>query len=386
MRISTRTRSRRRRSVFERNRNTGTMVRASSWLKVVSSLVLALAHSAAARSTTSELTPAGKAILEATIAGDGRPLSDRPGPTRPIVFPLAMCTFPGGLCGAVRRDGSVAVPPRYDWVGTFSSGRVAVRSGGLYGFVDETGREIVSPRYRIVGDYRFGFAQVDIDGKSGLIDRDGKLMIEPRYGFIQAIAPDRFRVADKRPLGEAIDVAQFPDESDAPQSDSSWVVGAPESTGTIDRNSQWIEPPGTRIFDPGERSVRIASRVFPRQGPAEILWGLQRGDGSWLVKPQFDQMNALGDGLARIRRTGRPASSIATVKSLSRPFSMKHGPSRQAPPTRRRGKPGAWARSTAPAPGYSKWRLVQSGELFPPKADCRSDGISSVARNGACSI
>ena len=103
-----------------------------------------------------------------------------------------MCTFPRGLCGAVNRDGTVAVPPRYDWVGKFSDNRAAVRLGGLYGFVDEEGREIVKPHYRIVDDYKFGFAQVDIDGKSGLIDRDGKMVIEPKYGFVEAIAPDRF--------------------------------------------------------------------------------------------------------------------------------------------------------------------------------------------------
>jgi hypothetical protein len=281
------------------------MTSVSGCFKVVALLVLAFAQGAAAQDAPPQLTPAGKAILEAAIAGDGRPLYDRFGPTRPTVFPLAMCTFPRGLCGAVRRDGSVAVPPRYDWVGTFSDGRAAMRAGGLYGFVDENGHEIVPPRYRLVGDYRFGFAQVDIDGKSGLIDRDGKLVIEPRYAFIRAIAPDRFRVADKRPLGEAIDAEFFPEESDSPQSDSSWVVGAPEGTGIIDRNSQWIEPPGTRIFDPDERTIRIVSTEILRPGPKQTLWGLQRSDGSWLVRPQFDRVNAFGDGLARVRKDGK---------------------------------------------------------------------------------
>jgi hypothetical protein len=77
--------------------------------------------------------------------------------------------------------------PRYDWVGTFSDGRAAVRLGGLYGFVDEAGHEIVKPQYRIVGDYKFGFAQVDVDGKSGLIDRDGKMIMEPKYGLMEAV-------------------------------------------------------------------------------------------------------------------------------------------------------------------------------------------------------
>src|SRR4029453_16232120 len=102
---------------------------------------------------------------------------------------------------AVRRDGSIAVPPKYDWVGAFADGRAAVRLNGLYGFVDEDGREIVAPQYRVVDDYHFGFAQVDVDGKSGLIDRDGKMVMAPKYGFVRAIGPDRFRVSEDRRLG-----------------------------------------------------------------------------------------------------------------------------------------------------------------------------------------
>lgn len=143
-----------------------------------------LAQAALAQEQQSELTPAGKAILKSVIAGDSPPRSARAGATKEAIFPLAMCTFHGGICGAVRRDGTVAIPPRYDWVGPFSDGRAAVRVGGLYGFVDEDGREVVKPQCRVVGDYKFGFAQVDVDGKSGLIDREGKMAIAPKYAFI----------------------------------------------------------------------------------------------------------------------------------------------------------------------------------------------------------
>src|SRR5262245_59392913 len=121
-----------------------------------------LANFALAQEQQLELTPAGKAILKGVLAGDRRALM---GSTKPHVFPLPMCTFRGGLCGAVHRDGTIAVPPRYDWIGTFADGRAAVRLGGLYGFVDEEGREIVKPEYPIVDNFKFGFAQVDVDGK-----------------------------------------------------------------------------------------------------------------------------------------------------------------------------------------------------------------------------
>ncbi len=209
--------------------------------------VMMLAHGAVAQDKPLDLTPAGRAILQGKIAVDGQPLHDRPGPTRPATFPLAMCTFPGGLCGAVRRDGTIAVPPRYDWVGTFSENRAAVRVGGLYGFVDEDGREIVKPQYRIVDDYMFGFAQVDVDGKSGLIDRDGKMVIEPKYGFIRAIGPDRFRVSETRELGGIVGGDDFSGHrvGFTPSGGMS-VSGMPfefrNTTGVIDISGQWIEP------------------------------------------------------------------------------------------------------------------------------------------------
>jgi hypothetical protein len=269
-------------------------------------VAVVLAHGALAQDKQLDLTPAGKAILQGTIAVDGRPLYDRPGPTKPMTFPLAMCTFPGGLCGAVRRDGTVAVFPRYDWVGTFWENRAAVRIGGLYGFVDEEGREVVKPQYRIVDDYKFGFAQVDLDGKSGLIDRDGKMVIEPKYGFIRAIGPDRFRVSETRQLGGMIGGEDFSGmRAEFTPSGGMSISGMPPefgntATGVIDMSGQWIEPLGlswSPAFDKDDPSIRWVQR--------DRLWGLARADASWLVEPKFQQADALVDGLARVTFNGK---------------------------------------------------------------------------------
>ena len=264
------------------------------WSTVAGLVAVMLAPGALAQDPPLELTPAGKAILQGTIAGA----------TKPMTFPLAMCTFPGGLCGAVRRDGTVAVPPRYDWVGTFSDNRAAVRVGGLYGFVDEEGREVVKPQYRIVDDYKFGFAQVDVDGKSGLIDRDGKMVFEPKYGFIAAIGPDRFRVSELRRIGGTIGSEDFSGRRTEFTADGGVRVSGPpfefRNTGIIDISGQWIEPLSTsqsRAFDKDDPSVRWMQR--------DGLWGLTRADGSWLIEPKFQQVDPLTDGLARVSINGK---------------------------------------------------------------------------------
>jgi hypothetical protein len=258
-----------------------------------------LTHGALAQDQRSDLTPAGRAVLQSKIAADG------PGRTRPMTFPFPMCTFPGGLCGAVHRDGTVAIPPRYDWVGAFSENRAAVRIGGLYGFIDEQGAEVVKPQYRIVDDYKFGFAQVDVDGKSGLIDRDGKMVIEPKYGFVEAIGPDRFRVSELRRLGGMLGGENFSGVwTEFTASGGVSISGMPlgfgdTASGIIDSSGQWIERPGTqsREFDKDDPSIRWVQR--------DKLWGLARADGSWLVEPKFQQADAMTDGLARVTVNGK---------------------------------------------------------------------------------
>lgn len=253
-------------------------------------LLVLLAHSALAQDPPAELTPAGKAFLQKSLAA-----------AKPPTFPLPSCMFRGGLCGAVRRDGSVAVPPRYDWVGAFADGRAAFRLNGLYGFVDEDGNEIVKPQYRIVGDYKFGFAQVDVDGKSGLIDRDGKMVMEPKFGFIEAIAPDRFRVSDMRQLGGragADDFSDFRGEFPASGGMSISILVAGRLTRVIDRSGQQIEPPGApATFDKDDPSIRWVQK--------DKLWGLARADGSWLAEPKFEHPSSLSDGLAVVVMNGK---------------------------------------------------------------------------------
>jgi WG containing repeat len=284
--------------------------------KVIASVAILSAHVALAQDKTWELTAAGKSVLQDKITAIDRQ-KDRPGAAKSETFPLPTCMFAGGLCGAVHRDGTVAVLPLYDWVGAFSNNRAAVRVGGLYGFVDEEGREVVKPQYRIVDDYKFGFAQVDVDGKSGLIDRDGEMVMEPKYGFIQAIARDRFVVSERRQLGGMAGGEDFSGTKvTLTASGGVSVIGVflgsdftepAIATDVIDILGQPIGPPRPSLssgsdslssgFDKDDPSIRWVQR--------DKLWGLAHTDGTWLVEPKFQQPSALTDGLARVVINGK---------------------------------------------------------------------------------
>lgn len=285
------------------------------WSIVAILMAILLAHHARAQDAQLDLTPAGKADLQNKLAAEAdlqKKIAAVPGRvvglflgSKPPGFPSPTCMFVGGLCGAVRRDGSVAVPPRYDWVDEFADGRAAVRLGGLYGFVDEGGREVVTPQYRIVGDYKFGFAQVDVDGKSGLIDRDGKMVIEPKFGFIEAIASDRFRVSEERRIGGTMGADDFseirtgrPPPTPPGGMGISFSIPQLRTSGVIGTSGQWIEPPTSDLpFDKDDPSIRWIEK--------DKLWGLVRADGSWLVEPKFQQAGPLDDGLARVTMNGK---------------------------------------------------------------------------------
>lgn len=247
----------------------------------------------------------------------------------------------------MRRDLTVAVPPRYDWVGRFSEGRAAVRLGGLYGFVDEDGREIVEPKYRIVDDYRFSFAQVDVDGKSGLIDRDGRMVIAPKYASITAIAPDRFRVSP-RWLGGRNGSEEF---SGGRWGAPGWKVtelmhprpmALREGSGIIDVSGQWIEPPRAKPeFETFIDGQRTEPRDFDKDNPSmrwawrDDLWGLQRPDGSWLVEPKFQQADRLIGALTRVMLNGKVGfidreGKMAIEPTFDEAWPFGYGPDRTA--------------------------------------------------------
>jgi hypothetical protein len=306
------------------------------WSIVAVLMAIQPAHDARAQDTQIDLTPAGRADLQNKLAAEAN-LRNKPAAeagrvlglflgTKPPGFPSPTCMFAGGLCGAVRRDGSVAVPPRYDWVGEFADGRAAVRLGGLYGFVDEDGREIVTPQYRIVGDYKFGFAQVDVSGKSGLIDRDGKMVIEPKFGFIEAIASDRFRVSEERRIGGTMGADDFSDirterPPPTPPGGMGIAFSMPQlrTSGVIDISGRWIEPPMEhREFDKDDPSIHWVQK--------DKLWGLARVDGSWLVEPKFERVDSLVDGLARVTMNGKVGFIDRTGKFVIEPVLDKAWP------------------------------------------------------------
>jgi hypothetical protein len=232
------------------------------------------------------------AELRGALANEAKARPSSPEfPNIATTFPLPSCLFPGGLCGAITRDGSAAVAPRYDWVDKFYEGRALVRSNGLYGYIDTAGKVIAEPQYETAGTYSGGLAEVSVDGKSGLIDLEGHMVLEPRFARAHPYTADVFWVNDGRrryqgrPGAAELVGREVVTVTDDIEADGKW--------GLIARSGEWVRRPdfaGIGTFDREDRSlVRVK---------AEAGWGVIKPDGSWLIEPQFESLGHLYNGLA----------------------------------------------------------------------------------------
>src|SRR5262245_54155737 len=229
------------------------------------------------------LLPIARAFLSEALAKEDE--IKRRGPKRvlffPVSFPLPICLFEGGLCGAVNRDGSFVVEPRFDFVDDFHEGRALVRRNGLYGYVDLQGRLVVEPQYPIAGRYHLGLAEVDVDGKSALIDLEGKQVLAPRFASAVPFTRNVFWVNEGvrrhhnlRPGREEFPGADAPPPGNSLRPNAKW--------GLVDATGAWIRAPEFRdiaIFDPENETLMWAE--------AGTGWGLIRPDGTWAVEPTF---------------------------------------------------------------------------------------------------
>ena len=245
------------------------------------------------------------AIRESALAGalaEERRAKQAARDTR-ISFPLPTCVFEGGLCGALNRDGSVAVAPQFDWVDNFHEGRARVRQAGLYGYIDTAGRVVVEPKYEIAGAFWRGLAEVDIGGKSALINLNGRQVLEPKFARAHPFTAETYWVLEgTRRYNGRPGMAELVNYKDWNVNYDASAVG---KWGLIDRTGAWIRRPefsSLRAFDRADDGLVLVR--------ASTGWGVIRPDGTWFIEPKFESLGrASGDGFIPARINGKAGYS-----------------------------------------------------------------------------
>ena len=269
--------------------------------------VTILVGSAAAQTNAApELLPIGRILLQDALS------EETAGPPRggaddvafssvPAAwFPLPSCAFPGGLCGAVDRNGAAVVAPIYDWVGRFREGRAIVRSGRLYGIVDTTGRVVAPVEYDDVEVFSHGLLRVVRGRKAGLIDLDGHMVVEPGYDIISLLTPDTLWLGESpfRPDPVRDVMHRF-----VPGTFRSYL---PFGHFYLRGKATLIHRDGGVVRDFPQIEVRTfnAARGLA-WARTETLWGLMKPNGDWFLEPRFEDVQPPSGELAAVKLGGR---------------------------------------------------------------------------------
>ncbi len=241
-----------------------------------------------------------------------------------LTFPMPSCNFDGRLCGAVNRDGTIAVAPVFNWVSSFMEGRALVRQGELYGYVDESGRLIARPQFSTVDTFVQGLAQIDVDGRSGAIDRDGQVILWPRFGFVVPFTANSFWATEEREIHKG-DIGNRRFLFDQPiyyvNGRSETYVMPKGKWGLVDRSGNWFRRPefsAVRYFD-----NKASGFMWAKTG---ANWGLVRPDLSWRIEPKFEEVRTLEDGMAAIQLNGRWGYVDGTGRIVIEPRFDEAGP------------------------------------------------------------
>ncbi|RMG77636.1 MAG: WG repeat-containing protein [Bacteroidetes bacterium] len=168
--------------------------------------------------------------------------------------------------GLIDTLGRLTVQFKYDEIGSFSEGRLAVMRNGAWGFADINGFEVIPCRFREVSNFSEGLAAVKLGSKWGYIDKQGNVEIDFQF----------FRAGDfKNGLAYA-------------RRDS-------EPFGYIDHSGQWvIEPRFTDAFNFDRGAARITERINDVK-----KMGLINQSGEYIVRPKYLNISTFNaDGLA----------------------------------------------------------------------------------------
>lgn len=94
-----------------------------------------------------------------------------------------------GKCGYIDKNGTEAIPCRYDFGWGFSNGLARIEKDGKYGFINTMGTEVIPCQYDYAWDFSEGFAPVMIgerfeNGKWGIINTNGIVVVPFLYDDI----------------------------------------------------------------------------------------------------------------------------------------------------------------------------------------------------------
>jgi len=205
-----------------------------------------------------------------------------------------------------------AIPPKFDYAGTFSEGLAIVTLKGNKFYIDTSGKIVLTlpKKFETAYDFSEGYARVISEGKFGFIDKSGRTVID-------------FKYENASDFKNGISIVSFDKLS------ISNMFSDTHKSGAINKKGDFIVNPYlTKIFDfnDGHAAVNFGGMGDPTMGAIDtngnvtILgkfeyitkfneglasaltskngWGVISHNGTWIIPPKFDALGEFSEGLA----------------------------------------------------------------------------------------
>ncbi|NGZ75181.1 WG repeat-containing protein [Saccharibacillus alkalitolerans] len=221
----------------------------------------------------------------------------------------------GKLWGFADRTGKLVIPPKYQDIRSFSSGRAAAKANNKWGFINRAGKWVVQPTYREVQDFHEGRAAVKINKSWGYIDLNGSLIVKAKFKAAGQFSEGLAGVQVNDTLLVYIDkngreVIRYPAAPFGTLEAGPFRNGA--AAIVINGNSVfYIDKTGKLIFDKGQDpEYRHFLSDWPdfSEGLAGVKnskyayqkYGFIDTTGKFAIKPAYDFVKPFHNGLAAV--------------------------------------------------------------------------------------
>ena len=265
------------------------------------------------------------------------------------------------LIGFIDKAGNQKIPCKFDAAENFSEGLSAARKGfgDQWGYIDKSGKNVIAPRFTMAFPFKEGLARVVVNNKIGYLDRKGNFLIDPIYingsdfengralvrtgendetsqTFIDMKGRKLFgkSFSEALPFSEGLaavkpeggDLWGFIDEKGnmviAPrfrfaESFSGGVSACAlgDKWGIIDRNGKFVikakNESAVAVTSPAKISFPypVGESILAEDKVLTLKYGYISEDGSYAIKPTFDDAEPFIEGIARvgIRKPQKPA-------------------------------------------------------------------------------
>ncbi|MCG8561286.1 MAG: WG repeat-containing protein [Hyphomicrobiales bacterium] len=193
--------------------------------------------------------------------------------------------------GAVDPEGTLVVPLKFEWLGSWRDGFGLVRKGGRKGIVDKAGN-VVGGRFfdRVVREFPEGLVRVQVDGMWRGIDRSGRIVADPAEGKVISSCSDGVKVRYRSGKYEVVDAS---DRRTVPYLLDRGPHRLPcDRPSPVKYKGKWgyIDAEGRLLADPP--SFDNVHGFVGEHGVVQIggKWGIINTQGKFTLEPQVDRI------------------------------------------------------------------------------------------------